>query len=96
MLPSIKNVTLSDSFWFLGILCFWTELENLKNKKKQPTFDFPCSISVYNLSQFTTQDLWRKLIFTLKGVKSVLGIQALNRKWELLSLCVCVLTFCIL
>lgn len=36
---------------------------------KFPTLDFPSCVSVNNLSQFTTQDLWRKLIFPLEYVE---------------------------
>lgn len=38
-------------------------------KVEIPTLDFPSCISVNNLSQFTTQDLWRKLIFPLEYVE---------------------------
>ncbi len=66
-------------------VCFCTELEiSFKNL----TFDFPCSISVHNLSQFSAQDLWRKLIFTLEGVKS--RYSGTEWKSDLQLLCVCV------
>lgn len=43
-----------------------TELEiNLKKEIQPPTFDFPRRFSVHNLSQFASEDLCRKLIFTL-------------------------------
>lgn len=59
------------------------------------TIDFPRSISVHNFSQFSTQDLWRELIFTLKGVRRQ-DIQTLNVKWELLcKKCACVSPLCI-
>ena len=55
-------------YHFLSYSCFCTELK-IKSIKK-PTFDFACSVFVHNLGQFSTQDLQRKLIFTLEGVKN--------------------------
>ena len=42
--------------------------ESQTNFFLKPTFDFPCSNCVHDRSQFTAQDFWRKLIFTLEGV----------------------------
>lgn len=53
-----------DIFKILGVC------KKLEISFKESTFDFSCSVFVHNLSQFTIQDLWRELIFTLEGVKS--------------------------
>lgn len=41
----------------------------IRSRKLRRTFDFFRCVSVYNLSQFGTQDHWRKLIFTLKAAE---------------------------
>lgn len=70
--------------WFKYLI--WRILVFEHNWGKIPTVDFACSIAVYDLSHFPTQDLRRKLVFPLKGMKSALCIQGLNRSWALLCL----------